>query len=83
MAASSWHVPAMRVFDDPLTFKKTYLEDTFHLIALGFFVRGEPYRLWGMISTDRHFFGVNAPHKRSKTVCGSHDTDMAVTGEPR
>jgi hypothetical protein len=31
----------------------------------------------------RHFFGVNAPHKRSKTVCGRHDTDMAVTGEPR
>lgn len=52
------HVPAMRVTIDPLTFRKTYVEDRDRSIALGFFVRGEPYRLWGLFSTDRHFFGV-------------------------
>jgi peptide/nickel transport system permease protein len=52
------HVPAMRVATDPLTFKRTYLEDRATAIRLGFFVRGEPYRLWGFIRSDRHFFGV-------------------------
>lgn len=52
------HVPAMRVSVDPLTFRKTYLEDPAHAIPLGFFVRGERYRFWGLFSTDRHFFGV-------------------------
>jgi peptide/nickel transport system permease protein len=52
------HVPAMRVTVDPLTFRKTYLEDRSEVIALGFFVRGEPYRLWGLIPLERHFFGV-------------------------
>jgi peptide/nickel transport system permease protein len=53
-----WHVPAMRLFVDPLTFKKTYVEEPAHVIRLGFFVRGEPYRMWGLVSADRHLFGV-------------------------
>jgi peptide/nickel transport system permease protein len=52
------HVPTMRVSVDPLTFKKTYLEDPSQPIALGFFVRGEPYRLWGLFPLERRFFGV-------------------------
>ncbi len=52
------HVPAMRVTVDPLTFKRTYLEDPSRIVALGFFVRGEPYRLLGVIPASRHFFGV-------------------------
>ena len=52
------YVPAMRVTIDPLTFRRTYLEDPTQVIALGFFVRGEPYRLWGTIPLERHFFGV-------------------------
>lgn len=58
------HVPAMRVTEDPLTFKQTYLEDPTQTIALGFFVRGEPYRLWGLIPLERHFFGVKEPAQR-------------------
>jgi peptide/nickel transport system permease protein len=53
-----WHVPAMRVMEDPLSFKKTYLEDPTRVIALGFFVRGEAYRWWGVIPANMHFFGV-------------------------
>lgn len=51
-------VPAMRSHVDPLTFKRTYLEDPARIIALGFFVKGEAYRLVGIIPWDRHFFGV-------------------------
>lgn len=58
----SWHdglhVPAMRVTVDPVSFKRTYLEDPSQPVALGFFVRGEEYRFWGLFTTDRHFFGV-------------------------
>ena len=52
------HVPAMRVTVDPLTFRRTYLEDPAQVVSLGFFVRGEPYRLWGVLPSSRHFFGV-------------------------
>ena len=51
------HVVAMRASVDPLTFRKTYTEDPARPIALGFFVRGEPYRLLGLIPTERHFLG--------------------------
>ena len=51
------HVPAMRVVVDPLTLKKTYLEDSTRVVPLGFFQRGEPYRFWGVFSWNRHFFG--------------------------
>lgn len=55
------HVPALRVEVDPLTFKRNYREDRARPLPLGFFVRGEPYRLWGLIPADRHFFGLRTP----------------------
>ncbi len=54
------HVPAMRLSVDPLTFKRNYLEDPRAVVPLGFFVRGERYRLWGLIPLERHFFGVRS-----------------------
>jgi peptide/nickel transport system permease protein len=57
--AHGLYVPAMGVTVDPLTFKRTYLEDNARVVTLGFFVRGEPYRLWGVVPLERHFFGVN------------------------
>ena len=59
------HVPVMRVSEDPLTFKRTYLEDPSAVIRLGFFVRGESYRWWGLVRSDRHFFGIKDPTARS------------------
>ncbi|MES2692424.1 MAG: ABC transporter permease [Verrucomicrobiota bacterium] len=53
-----WHVFAMQVSQDPLTFKKTYLEDRAQVVSLGFMVRGEPWDFLGFIPTERHFFGV-------------------------
>lgn len=52
------HVPAMRRSVDPITYKISYTEDPGHPVRLGFFVRGQPYRLWGLIPCDHHFFGV-------------------------
>jgi peptide/nickel transport system permease protein len=58
--ARGFYVPAMNASRDPVTFKTTYLEDASRVVALGFFVRGEPYRVLGLFSWDRHFFGVKA-----------------------
>ena len=52
------YVLAMKRAVDPLTFRKTYLEDPSRPVALGFFVRGEPYHFWGLFAWDRHFLGV-------------------------
>ncbi len=53
-----FYVPAMRVSVDPVTYKRTYLEDPSERIALGFFVRGRSWRILGLVPCERHFFGV-------------------------
>ena len=58
--AHGFYVPALSSQRDPLTFKKTYLEDDTRVTALGFFVRGAPYDVFGLFTWDRHFFGVKA-----------------------
>lgn len=59
--SEGWYVPAMVRHIDPVTFKKSYIEDPAQPIRLGFFVKGEPYKLWGRIPWDRHLFGVKHP----------------------
>jgi peptide/nickel transport system permease protein len=59
--AHGWHVPAMKQTVDPLTFKKSYQEDPTQAVELGFFVKGQPYRFWGLFEWDRHFFGAKEP----------------------
>jgi len=54
------HVYAVKRHIDPITFRKTYREDPCDIIPLGFFVKGEPYRLFGLLPWDRHFFGADA-----------------------
>ena len=53
------HVYAVEQHVDPVTFRKTYVEDAGQVVPLGFFVRGEPYKLWGLIPAQRRFFGVD------------------------
>jgi len=53
------HVFGMRRHTDPVTLRKDYEEDPDDVIPLGFFVKGEPYRLWGLIPWDRHLLGVD------------------------
>ena len=53
---------------DPISFKKTYIEEE-TIIPLGFFVEGEPYKLWNLIPMKRHFFGVkNQDHNNPNFV---------------
>jgi peptide/nickel transport system permease protein len=44
---------------DMETFKRIAVEDKDVVHHIRFLVRGEPYRLWGLLETDRHFFGAD------------------------
>lgn len=70
-----WHVFEMQVRQDPLTFRKTYLEDRAKVVPLGFFVRGEAWDFLGCIATERHFFGV----KHAAAGSGSESAGSAPT----
>ncbi|PTY06858.1 peptide ABC transporter permease [Opitutaceae bacterium EW11] len=54
-----WHVHGLRMQRDPLTLRRVYAPDSGQVIPLSFFVKGEPYRLWDVVSLDRHLFGVD------------------------
>ncbi|NLF14374.1 MAG: ABC transporter permease [Anaerolineaceae bacterium] len=43
---------------DPVTFVVTFAEDKDTSYPLGLFVRGDPYKLWGLFPGDRHLFGL-------------------------
>jgi len=43
---------------DPETFEFIQVEDTSKMIPIKFFVKGEPYKLWGLIESDVHLFGI-------------------------
>lgn len=53
-----FHSYAVRQHIDPITFRKAYLIDRDQIVKLGFFVKGQPYMLWGLIPMNRRFFGV-------------------------
>lgn len=42
---------------DPKTFKFIFVPDTSNPVYIRLFVRGEPYKLWGLIESDIHLFG--------------------------
>jgi peptide/nickel transport system permease protein len=45
---------------DPETLRPIFTEDTSLIYPIGFFVRGTPYKLWGIINSDTHLFGIAA-----------------------
>lgn len=51
-------VYALEGFRDPVTYRKVYVENRDRRYPLRFFVRGEPYRFWGVFEGDLHLFGV-------------------------
>ena len=55
------HVNGYGFERDPQSFAKTWTIDKDTVIPVGFFVKGEPYRLWGLIPSDRHFIGPKKP----------------------
>ena len=54
-------VYAVRGEVDMESLRRRYAEDPSRRYPVSLFVHGEPYRLWGLIETDRHLFGVEAP----------------------
>ena len=42
---------------DPVTFRPVYEEDLSTIYPIGLFVRGDPYKFWGLFRTDVHLFG--------------------------
>ena len=42
---------------NPETFRRTFVTDKSKKIPLYFFIKGEPYKFWGLFKTDRHFIG--------------------------
>ena len=75
------HVFAVKRHVDPVTFRKSYVEDPNDVVPLGFFVKGEPYRLWGLIRMERRLFGVDHQARRSGAAPTTRPADgsMAAT----
>lgn len=58
--ADGFHVYSMQRSIDPITLKKNYVEDPTAIISVGFFVKGEPYKLLGLFPSKRHFLGITS-----------------------
>jgi peptide/nickel transport system permease protein len=44
---------------DPITLKRTYVEDREDVVPLRLFARGQPYRLFGLLPLETHLLGVD------------------------
>ena len=62
------HVLAISGKRDPVTFKRVYEVDPDTKIPLRLFARGFEYKFLGLITTDRHLIGVDAPYNAEDTV---------------
>ncbi|OGJ92331.1 MAG: peptide ABC transporter permease [Candidatus Raymondbacteria bacterium RifOxyA12_full_50_37] len=71
------YVFGMRQHIDPITFKHDYIENTGDIIPLRLFVKGEHYKLWGLIPLERHFFGPDRDTYKPKTVRGGFRGDIS------
>ena len=60
------YVHPMQRHIDPVTLQDKYVEDRSARLPLGSFVKGEPYRLWGLIPMQRHLFGVKSGNPKSE-----------------
>jgi peptide/nickel transport system permease protein len=57
--AEGLHTRELTMQRDPATHRPVYREDPDSAVPLGFLVRGDPYRLWGLIPLERRLFGVD------------------------
>jgi len=55
------HVLGLKFDRDPISLRKTWVTDEEDVVPIGLFVRGDPYRLWGLIPSDIHLFGSKEP----------------------
>lgn len=64
--ANGLYVEGQQRVIDPMTLKNSYIA-TGEPTRLGFFVKGEPYKLLGFIPAERHFLGVSADNPPGAT----------------
>jgi len=70
------HVYEVRQHVDPVTLRKTFVEDPNSTVPLTFLTKGEPYALWGLVPWDRHFLGVDlASHATRLAEADLHDAE--------
>ena len=62
------HVNSVTGARDPKTFKRVYTADPDVKIPIRFFARGFEYKFMGLITTDRHLLGVDAPAKAEEII---------------
>jgi len=55
------HVKGLTYERDPISLRKTWIVDESITVPIGFFVRGDPYKMWGFIPLDLHLFGSKHP----------------------
>jgi peptide/nickel transport system permease protein len=53
------HAPGLRQHRDPETLRLTYSSDQSKNVPISLFVKGHEYRLLGLVTTDRHLFGID------------------------
>ena len=58
------HVYGLRSTTDYNTGQRVFEEDPDRVIELGFFVRGDDYRFWGLVPSNLHFIGPEDPGER-------------------
>ncbi len=51
------YVNGYKVEIDPEALRRTFVIDEETIVDVGFFVRGEPYKMWGLWETDLHLVG--------------------------
>jgi len=49
------HVTGYKMEVDPASLRRSYVPDESVIVPVGFFVRGTPYRMWGLFTLDLHF----------------------------
>jgi peptide/nickel transport system permease protein len=52
-------VYGLRLEREKVTLRRVYIPDEENLIPLRFFVRGEPYKFWGLFKADLHLIGTD------------------------
>ncbi|MBL4575566.1 MAG: ABC transporter permease [Opitutaceae bacterium] len=75
--SEGFYVDAIKSRKDPVTLRKYYVTDTAEKVPLGFFVKGESYRAFWIIRSDRHFFGVNLEKWKRLTEA----SDLSIESE--
>ena len=57
--SDGFHAHAMIRQTDPETLRHVYRKSDDHVVPLKFFAKGDPYKLWGLLTMERHFIGIN------------------------